>query len=397
MRDKVHLVGSRSYLTYSQGDLTEKLNGNPYSFLHIIRPELDTDFRELPREARFNRVREEYERFVGEGIFQREEEAALYIYRQSSERHSSLGIVGSVPVQDYENGRIKRHENTLERREALFAQYLNATRFNAEPVLLVHDEIAGMDACMQELTASRPEYEFTTTDEVLHELWIISEPKQLSALTELMAQLPAMYIADGHHRTSSSALLAERLGGNGQEAWHELMVFCLPASQIQIEPFHRIVRDLHGMSRKVFLHALEQEFGVEEVIPGGYPKEKGEVHVYLPGHWYRFYLKASENSSWTSTLDAQRLNDQLLRPLLEIGDLRSDRRISFRGGDRSVRQMMDEVDSGKFAAAFALTSVSYQELKGVSDEGGVMPPKSTYVEPKLRSGITIFELGKQDA
>ena len=390
-RDKVHLVGSRSYVTYTQNDLEEKLKGNPYSFLHIIRPELDAAFHDLPRTERFGRIREEYEGYVKQGILLKDLKPGFYYYEQTTSGRTYSGFIGAIDTAEYNAGNIKVHEQTLERREQIFAEYLDATRFNAEPVLLVHDDDAEVETLREEVTALRPEYEFTTTDKVYHALWLVEDPAVQHAVTAAFARMDALYIADGHHRSASSARLSHMLDGPDGASWHRMMALCLPASRMAIFPFHRLVRTL-GCSPEELLEGLKTQGQLEALDGPAEPECEGVVHVYLRGQWYRLTWPASEQLTATQRLDAARLSRKILGPVLGIGDLRKDRRIDFMGGPDRIADLQNAVDSGQFEVAFALCAVPYYSLKSVADEGGTMPPKSTFVEPKLRSGITIFEL-----
>lgn len=390
VRDKAHLVSSRSYVTYAPGALDDKLAGNPYSFLHILRPEMDASFRELPLEERFERIRDEYRRFVEEGILVRDDVPGVYYYRQSHSGQCYEGFVGSVSTRAYANGAIRKHEQTLERREALFAQYLDVTRFNAEPVLLVHDDHADLEEVAQNVTQVRPEYEFTTTDKVLHELWLIQDAAQLRTIEQAYASMDALYIADGHHRCASSARLSDTLGGGPDASWHGMMAMCVPASHMQIFPFHRLVKDLGEYTPASFVEALAEQGSVEQIACCDV--QPGNIHLFVGEHWYRLSWPDSAELSATQRLDSSRLNRKVLAPLLGITDMRNDKRVRFLGGKDKLEELEEQVRSGTCAAAFALSAVDFEALKAVADEGGTMPPKSTFVEPKLRSGVTIFEL-----
>lgn len=391
-RDKVQLVGSRSYVTYSDQDLLDKLAGNPYSFLHIIRPELDPGFRDQPVDARFAEVRKRYESFKAEGIFMRESQPAFYFYRQTVEGRVYAGLVGSMSVADYREGRVKVHEQTIAHREALFARYLSATRFNAEPVLLVHEPNPALDALSRRWQLERPEYEFTTTDRVHHALWLVDSPEDVRQVQAAFAAMDAAYIADGHHRSASSALLAEQHPEN--PAAQQMMVLCLPANSCSIFPFHRMVKDLGDFTPDSFRNALAEQ-GTLTAIEGHHePEKEGVVHLCFSDGWWRLEWPASGHLTATERLDPARVNRKILDPLLHICDLRTDRRIAFAGGAHQAAAVEQAVMNGSFALGILLHAVSFETLKAVSDEGGSMPPKSTYVEPKLRSGITIFEFSE---
>ena len=393
VRDKVHLVGSRSYVSYGQKDLAEKVRGNPYSFLHVIHPDLGRSVH-LSRSERFRRVRRKFEAWCHEGIFVREEAPAFYLYEQLREGLSSIGIIGAVAVQDYLEGRVKVHEQTLTAREALFKEYLDATGINAEPVLLTAPDVPVLEEVIQRVSATRPHYDFSTTDRVQHRLWVIDDPDEQQRVTEAFATLDALYIADGHHRSASSALLASESGAGPEDPRAWCLAFIVPRSHLHIYNFDRVVTDLGGLDLHGFLKSLEGVGQLKrlEGRPDGDPRT-GRVFVHVPDAWYELQLPPLEGDfAPEAGLDSARLSREVLGPVLGIGDLRTDERVSFVPGILGVEELEDLVARGRAKVAFHLRPVSFEQLTAVADAGGTMPPKSTYIEPKLRSGITIYSL-----
>lgn len=392
-RDKVGLVGSRSYLTYSQNELEARLNYNPYTFLHVIKPELhEGQLKTLTRNERFNLVKEGYSYFKEMGIFKQDEEECFYIYRQTKGTAVFTGLIAGVAVTDYTSGHVKIHEQTITSREKIFEEYLLKTGFNAEPVLLAYPDRESLTCVIELATNSRPEYEFTTTDMVMHEMWMVNDPAQMATITKEMAAIEDVYIADGHHRSASSALLAKDQNGK-KGPWDNFMSLLLPQSQLKIYDFNRLVKTLNGMPKDQFVAKLSESFDVEKTASIHMPRHRGNFGMYLDKEWYS--LEAKEEfivDSVVGRLDSSVLTDQVLRPLLGISDLKTDERISFIDGTKGLHALSDAVDSGKFEVAFALYPVEFEQLKEVADTGNIMPPKTTWIEPKLRSGVLIYEL-----
>jgi uncharacterized protein (DUF1015 family) len=391
-RDKVHLVASRSYVSYTAQQLRLKLMENPFSFLHIIHPDMTatnlhktTDLGE-----RFRQVRSKYETFLKEGILQRDEQPALYIYRQIKEGHAFTGIIGAVSVDDYLNGRIKIHEKTIAKREETFVEYLDITKLNAEPVLLMASDSASIDDIIAEKTLTRPEYDFTTTNKVHHQFWVLDDELSIKAIAQAYSAQDAFYIADGHHRSSSSALLFEKHKASISTE-NDPMRFCLAyilsEENVRIYEFNRVVKDLQGLSTEAFLGALATSFTIEKKSAAYHPHRKGELGMYVQGSWYCLTLRKPSEA-----LDVQLLTDLVLQPILGIGDLRKDKRIAFVEGPKGTEALKQAVDKQGDGVAFTLFPLKVSDIKRIADAGETMPPKSTWVEPKLRSGLVVYEL-----
>lgn len=391
--DKAHLVGSRSYVSYTDEQLHEKLIGNPFSFLHVIHPDHGNNAH-LSRQQRFSNVRRKWDEFVGEGWFIRDERPCVYLYEQSRTGALSRGIITAVSVGDYRGGRVKVHEHTLQAREELFKEYLNTTGINAEPVLLAAPAGNGIDAVLAQAWLERPTYDFSTTDRVRHRFWAVSDPMTIQALCDRFTDIDALYIADGHHRMASSARLAESTGAFAEapKAW--CLAFIVPQEHLHIHNFDRAVTSLGGMDTDEFLAALREvgtltELGSAPTIPPVH----GVVNICTRQGWYAMQMPTPPASAdAASRLDASVLSDAVLDPVLGIHDLRTDPHVRFIPGTSGVAELERMVKAGEAAAAFNLRPVGFEELKAVADTGGCMPPKSTYIEPKLRSGVTIYSL-----
>lgn len=392
-RDKANLVGSRNYVEYTEESLQDKLNNNPYTFLHVINPDFHSPDRAVGQE-KYEKVREAFLKFIDKGIFLEDKKDAFYIYQQQTENHLYTGIIGGASVEDYQNGKIKKHENTLAPREKMFKEYLHHTGFNAEPVLLLHQELNEVSQLIGKYIDTRAEYEFSTTDKVVHYLWVVNDNEDIASIQHAFSTLDEVYIADGHHRSASSALLGAENEGKTPPL-DSFMAFFLSETTIKIHEFNRLVKTLGDLSEEEFLERVSQRFSVVELKKDVYkPETLHEMSMYLKGHWYALYAKPGsfnpENP--VESLDCHILSENLLGPVLGIEDLRTDNRVSFLPGDCGPEGLMEKVDSGDYAVGFGLLPVSVDQLKEVADAEMVMPPKSTYIEPKLRSGITIYKL-----
>lgn len=392
-RDKVNLVGSRNYVEYTEDSLLDKLNNNPYTFLHVINPDFHSPERSVGRE-KFEKIRDAFQRFVEKNIFIEDKKECFYLYQQQTENHLYTGIIGGASVEDYLNGKIKKHENTLSHREEMFKEYLDVTGFNAEPVLLLHQELNEVSALIGKYIETRAEYEFSTTDKVIHYLWVIENENDIKSIQDAFAKLDEVYIADGHHRSASSALLGQE-AEDGSQAKKSFMAFYLSEKTVKIHEFNRLVKSLGGLSKEEFITKVSDKFLVKELPNKTYkPEALHEMSMYLDGVWYALYAKPGsfnpENP--VESLDCYILSENLLSEVLGIEDLRTDNRVSFLPGDSGPEGLMQRIDSGEFEVGFGLLPVSVEQLKEVADAQMVMPPKSTYIEPKLRSGITIYDL-----
>jgi uncharacterized protein (DUF1015 family) len=396
-RDKAYLVATRSYLTYAPEILENKLKHNPYTFLHIINPAGGMKLK--PGKARYRKVREAYEQFLEEGILMRDESPAYYIYRQVKEGNEYIGIVAGVSVKDYQEGRIKKHEKTLTARERMFTDYLEFTGFNAEPVLLTYSEDLQINQLFARYIEKRAEYEFTSTDRVLHQLWPVSAKDDCRKITETFERKEALYIADGHHRCSSSALLSRRISEKhaGKEAGQHdyFMAFLIGEDHLRVYDFNRLVKLDQPVPRTDLLSALRENFLVEVQQGQAYrPEKRHEISMYFGKKWYKLVPKTGsfDPQDPVDQLDAELLNRFILKPLFHIKNLKTDKRVDFLPGTEGMLGLKNKVDSGEYDLAFALFPVSVDQIRQVADAGMTMPPKTTYIEPKLRSGLTIYSL-----
>ena len=389
-RDKANLVASRSYLTYSETTIKEKLDHNPYTFLHIINPDYNSN-RKATGITKFKLVKERFKQFIREDILKRDEMDSFYIYQKQDELNIYTGIIGASSVEDYLNNKIRKHEQTLTKRENMFCEYLETTGFNADPVLLAHEPNEEIKNILNKYTRNRSEYEFTTTNKSLHKLWVVNDLDDIDTIINTLDKIEKVYIADGHHRCASSALLSKQ---KDSESSSYFMSYLIEENQLNILNFNRLVRNLNGLTYKQLLEKIKTNYTVsyKKGIAAYSPILENEISMYLDGKWYSLIANEKRYDSTTSSLDPSILSDNILRPILGIVDERIDQNISFLEGTIPLSTIKDKVDGGEYAAGFVLKPISISAIKRVADNNEIMPPKSTYVEPKLRSGLTIYPI-----
>ncbi len=401
-RDKAHLVASRSYITYPKGELIDKLLGNPYTFLHLINPEASLGLRSTKNTLnRFQLVKQRYNEWIEQGFLVPDDKPGFYIYRQTQPGKVFTGILGCTSVDDYAAGKIKIHENTLTEREQVFVNYLDATEFHAEPVLLSYPDDDKINEIIHKYEQTRADFDFTTTDRIRHQLWPIDSEQDIESIENQFKSLDAFYIADGHHRSASSYRLAVERRQKDPNLTEDhgssyFMSILIPESEMHIEPFHRLITEL-SLSTDNLISLLSANFNVEKVKDGeaAAPKEIHHFAMYLDKTWYKLELKnkPNDNCNPVEKLDPYIISQLILEPILGITDLKTDQRINCIGGKDGCYSIEKSVNSGKFALGFWLFPTSIQQVKEIADNHLVMPPKSTWVEPKLRSGLTVYEFG----
>jgi len=399
VRDKVHLVATRPYYSYKKNVLKAKLEDNPFTFLHIINPEFGSTVKTKPNSAeRFMQVRQKFELFKEEGILIEDTQAHIYIYRQSNQAHSFTGFFAGVSVADYLEGKIKIHEETLTAREDVFTKYLEIVGFNAEPVLMTYESQPGIQHYLDQYTTTRAEYEFTTTDRITHEIWLMNEADSQEICTAF-EKVPALYIADGHHRSASSVRYAQMLQENGKhhpEAAEFFLSYLVDEKTVQIAAFHRLLKSTNGLDLVGLKAILANEGEIEMLDHACVPSQKHDIHLYMEKTWFKFKpnLNFINDQDPIEALDSFILSDLILKPIFGITDLKTTDQVTFVPGNEPLEKMVEAVDSKKYELAFLLHPASMKDVKKVADAGLNMPPKSTWVEPKLRSGLTIYSLEK---
>ena len=392
--DKVALVTCRTYDDYSSAELAAWLSFNPYSFLHVINPAYVYS-QKITLDKRFKGVAHKYQDFKSDEILIEEEKAVFYLYEIQSKNQKFTGIIAGTSVMDYQNNVIKKHEDTLKYRVELFKDYLHQTHFNTEPVLITYPDSTEIDTFIALRKQSKPIYDFSTTNKERHILWKIDTQSEIDWLTEHFEKIPNLYIADGHHRSASAELLFEEDKELGNPNLNYFMSFLIAESNVKIYEFNRLIRDLNGLSKDDFIQKLAENFIIKVKDQELWkPQNKFEFGMYLDGSFYALFYKHESHSdmSLLDNLDAQILYDKVLHPLLGIEDLRNDERIDYISGKQSVSVIKDLIDEGEFEVGFMLYPSDINEIKTLADHNLIMPPKSTYIEPKFRSGLVVYEL-----
>ncbi len=386
-KDKVSLVTSRSFDEYSPAELASQLDYNPFSFLHVLQPAYK-NLQSFDPEKRFKLVAQKYRDFLSEDILAKIDKPAFFVYKIENVEREFTGIVAAVSLEDYCKGVIKKHEDTLEYRVALFKDYLHQTGFNTEPVLLFYDPSAPLQKWIDLRKQQPPTLIFSTTKKEKHTLWKVDDEEGIEFLQNAFGEMPQLYIADGHHRSASAQMLYEADRDSGNVHLDYFMAYMLPSDQVHIYEFNRVVRDLNGHSIEEFIDLLRKEFMVKDTLHEIWkPEEKSVFGMYLEGRFYSVMPKVRSNE-----LDAALLYAKILEPMLNVGDLRTDERIDYISGKETPYAVKQAVDSGEFAIGFLLFPASIDEIKNLADNNQIMPPKSTFIEPKIRSGLIIYEI-----
>jgi uncharacterized protein (DUF1015 family) len=364
-------------------------DGNPLSFLHVSRAEIDLPFDTNPYDAAvYAKAVENFATLKKGAPLHVEDEPSVYVYRLQMGAHVQTGVAATFSVDEYERDVIKKHERTRKDKEDDRTRHIIELRAQTGPVFLTYPESRAIDAVVGRVMSARPPlFDFTAPDGIQHTIWR-ADPTEQRELVAAFAAVPALYIADGHHRAASAARARQQLRGSAGAAgeWDTFLAVAFPDNQMQVLPYNRVVKDLHGYTAVSLLERLREQFAV---IPGPpMPSRKGEVAMFLDGRWYTIALgEAPQDVRAADRLDVSRLQDTVLTPLLGIGDVRSDKRVDFVGGARGTDELERLVKSGKAAVAFSMYPVSVRDLMEISDAGGIMPPKSTWFEPKLRDGL----------
>jgi len=391
--DKVALVTCRNYDDYSPAELAAWLDFNPYSFLHVIHPAY-IHSQKTTFDKRFKGVAHKYQDYKNEKIFIKESTDSFYIYNIQTKWQSFTGIIAGTAISDYQNNVIKKHEDTLQYRVDLFKDYLHQTQFNTEPVLMTFSGDESIEKFFEKRKQNTPLYRFSTTNKEKHTLWQIDSQDDMNWIIEYFDKQTALYIADGHHRSASAELLYREYQHLNNDNLNYFMSFLIPENQIKIYEYNRMVHDLNGLNSTSFLKILSENFEINAKDNELWkPKRKGEFGMYLKGNFYELRFK-NENifHDLLKNLDAQILYDYVLNSILDIEDLRNDERITYISGKESTLVMKNQIDDGQYQVGFMLFPSCIEEIKKIADNQLIMPPKSTYIEPKFRSGLLVYEL-----
>lgn len=397
--DVAEQVISPPYDVLDSDEAREMAKGNPHSFLHVNKPEIDLDPAiDVHSEPVYQKGRENLENFIRDGILQQDDEPRLYVYRQVMGDHVQTGLVGCAAADDYMADRIKKHEFTRPDKEEDRIKLTYTQKANAGPVFLTYKADAGVDEMIANITRGNPDYDITTDDGVRHVLWVVNDADQITAFESAFAAIPYVYVADGHHRSASGAkvrdwMKKENPNHTGEEEYNFFLAVFFPHDQLAIMAYNRVVKDLNGRSVDAFLDEIREKF---DVTPDGSkePAAPQTFSMYLDGKWWTLKAKPDivHEDDPVKSLDVSILQENLLAPVLGIGNPRTDKRVNFVGGIRGTQELEKLVDSGKYAVAFSMYPTSIEQLMNIADAGEVMPPKSTWFEPKLRSGLVVHLL-----
>ena len=400
-REMVTEVASRPYDVLNSDEARAEADGNPKSLYHIIKPEID--FPEGTDEhdpCVYERARRNFDAFQSNGWLVQDKKDHYYIYAQTMDGRTQYGFVVAANVDDYMSGRIKKHELTRRDKEEDRMKHVRVNNANIEPVFFAFPDNPVLEEIIKKVTATPAEYDFTAPDGFGHHFWVIDDGATIAAITEAFAEMPSLYIADGHHRSAAAALVGhEKALANpehrGDEEYNYFLAVAFPASHLRIIDYNRVVRDLNGLSPAEFLEKIEKSFVIEDKGTDIYhPEALHTFALYLEGRWYKLTARLGtyNDNDPIGVLDVTISSDYILRDIIGITDLRSDKRIDFVGGIRGLEELKRRVDSGEIAFALALYPVSMKQLMDIADSGNIMPPKTTWFEPKLRSGLVVHSL-----
>lgn len=400
-RHLVEEVASRPYDVLNSEEARKEAHGNEKSLYHIIKPEIDFEpgFDEHHPDV-YDKAVENFQKFQKEGWLVQDGKENYYIYAQTMDGRTQYGFVVAAWVPDYMEGRIKKHELTRRDKEEDRMKHVRCNNANIEPVFFAFPDNEKLEEIIRKVSAGEPEYDFVAPDGFGHTLWVIDDEDMIREVTEEFEKIPNLYIADGHHRSAAAALVgAEKAAGNpehrGDEEYNYFMAVAFPSSHLRIIDYNRVVKDLNGLTPAEFLDKLKENFEVTDMgIEIYQPKGLHNFSLYLEGRWYSLTAKEGtfDDSDPIGVLDVTVSSDLILRDILGILDLRSDKRIDFVGGIRGLGELKSRVDSGEMAMALALYPVTMDQLINIADTGNIMPPKTTWFEPKLRSGLVIHKL-----
>lgn len=398
----VEKVSSRPYDVLNSEEARREAEGNPMSLYHIIKPEINFEPGTDEHDPKvYTSAVEHFREFRQKGWLVQDSQDKYYVYAQTMNGHTQYGLVVAAWVEDYMEGRIKKHELTRKDKEEDRMKHVRVNNANIEPVFFAYPHRDDLDQIIASITAGEPEYDFVAAPEGFrHTFWVINEPETIERITQIFKEIPSMYIADGHHRSAAAALVGnekklQNPHHTGNEEYNYFLAVCFPDNQLNIIDYNRLVRDLNGLTDEQFLKALKADFEVEKMGKEIYkPQSLHNFSLYLSGEWYSLTAKQGryDDQDPIGVLDVTISSNLILDKILGIKDLRTDKRIDFVGGIRGLGELKRRVDSGEMKMALALYPVTMQQIINIADSGNIMPPKTTWFEPKLRSGLVIHEL-----
>lgn len=401
LKQFVEQVASKPYDVLSSEEARAEAEGNEKSLYHIIKPEIDFEPGTGEHEKKvYDKAVENFQKFQREGWLVQDEKEQYYLYAQTMDGRTQYGLVVGASVDDYLTGKIKKHELTRKEKEVDRMHHIEINNANIEPVFLSFPTNEVLERVIAQTAKTQPEYDFVSEDGIGHTLWCISDDAVINEITEAFAKIPYLYIADGHHRTAAAAHVGEEKAKadpnhTGKEEYNYLLAVCFPESHLKVMDYNRVVKDLNGLTDEEFLQKVGEKFVVEDKGTEIYrPAALHNFSLYLGGKWYSLTAKEGtyDDNDPIGVLDVKISSDYILRDILNIVDLRTDKRIDFVGGIRGLGELKDRVDSGEMKMALALYPVTMRQIIDIADSGNIMPPKATWFEPKLRSGLIIHKL-----
>lgn len=393
-------VASKPYDVLNSDEAREEAKGHPLSFLHVGKPEID-----LPKEVHlydpqvYQKAKENLWKLIDQGALVQDPEPYLYLYAQTMDGRTQYGLVGCANVDEYWNDTIKKHEKTRKDKEEDRSMHVRITNAHSGPIFLTYPDVKEINALVDQIKVTAPDNDHVALDGIRHQSWVIKDKETIDKIQNILAAVPNFYIADGHHRSASAAIVGrERQQANpnhkGDEEYNYFLSVLFPASHLYIMDYNRVVKDLNGMGKDEFFGKLGDYFSIAPADAQVKPSKKGEIGLYIDHKWYRLNAKEEliNNPDPVESLDVAILQKNVLAPMLGVDDPRTSKRIDFVGGIRGLGELERRVDSGEMTLAFAMFATSVQELISIADAGKIMPPKSTWFEPKLRDGLFVHFL-----
>jgi uncharacterized protein (DUF1015 family) len=393
-------VAARPYDVLNSDEAREEVKGHPFSFLHVGKPEVDLDLSMDLHDTRvYEKGKENLQKLISKKILVEDSIPSIYIYAQTMGEHTQYGLVGCASVDEYWNETIKKHEFTREDKEADRCNHVRETNSHSGPIFLIYRDNKDIDDIVSAVVITPPENDFIALDGIRHRCWVIKDTGMTQKIVSVFKSIPRLYIADGHHRSAAAAIVGrERMKANpnhqGNEEYNFFLAVYFPGSQLRIMPYNRVAKDLNGLTKDIFFVKVGEHFEIREDKKPVSPTRKGEMGMYLEGVWYTLRAGAGlqNMSDPVEKLDVSVLQKYILDPILGIHDPRTDTRIDFVGGIRGLHELEKRVNSGDMKIAFSMYPTSVEELMAIADEGKIMPPKSTWFEPKLRDGLFVHFL-----
>ncbi|MCX7908048.1 MAG: DUF1015 family protein [Ignavibacteria bacterium] len=395
-----HKVAAKPYDVLSTEEAREEAKDNPLSFLHVGKPEIDLDPSIDIYDPRvYEKGRENLMKLINDGILVQDPEPFFYIWSQTMGERTQIGIVGCASVDDYWNDKIKKHEKTRKDKEEDRCNHVRVTNAHTGPIFLTYKDNYEINQIVESIIQNNPVYDFISEDNVRQRVWIVSDKEKINQIQKLLSEIDYFYVADGHHRSAAAAIVGrERQLANpnhkGDEEYNYFLAVLFPASHLLIMDYNRIVMDLNNLSKEDFLNRLKEVVDLEKKSTRFKPTKKGEIGMYLDKEWYKLEIKPKyfQTNDPVESLDISILQNHILSPILGIDDPRTSKRIDFVGGIRGLEELERKVNSGEWAVAFAMFPTSINELMSIADAGKIMPPKSTWFEPKLKDGLFVHFL-----